>query len=253
METESRRDTSGLIADLVKDGPSYNVWQAIWLGENITSKFHPERKDYLLEQKGLNFRPDDRYEYPPKDIKSVSFENGYMTFVLTFMGLYGINSPLPRCYHEQVAFQQRILGIGDVPLQNFFDIFNNRFYWLYYNAWKKYRYQLYLNKISSGNKITERLGAFTGKELFNRVEDSGLNDFILLKFSGIFSSKVRNKASLKILLTFLYPDYQLNIREFVPKWIELSEIPALGDEDSRLGKKHLRRKIYSRQNEPDLY
>ena len=124
MGTEIRRNTSGLKDDLVKNGPSYNVWQAIWIAENITKKDNPNRKDYLLEQTGLKFRPFEKYEYPPTDIKSVSYDEGIFTFILTFLGLYGINSPLPRCYHDQVDFQQRTIGAGDVPLQNFLDIFN---------------------------------------------------------------------------------------------------------------------------------
>jgi type VI secretion system protein ImpH len=236
MAAESGRNSAGLIEDLVKNGPSYNVWQAIWLGENLTAKVNPDRKEYLLDQKGMKFKPDDRYEYPPRDIRSVSFEDSTMTFVLTFMGLYGINSPLPRCYHEHVAFQKRIMGEGEVPIQNFLDIFNNRFYWLYYNTWKKYRYYLHLNSGKPDNKITERISSFTGRELFRKTGESTLNDFILLKFSGIFSSKVRSKAGLKILLSFIFPDHKMKIRQFVPKWIELTDTPVLGSDDNLLGK-----------------
>ncbi|MCW8806371.1 MAG: type VI secretion system baseplate subunit TssG [Ignavibacteriaceae bacterium] len=236
MAAESGRNSSGLIEDLVKNGPSYNIWQAIWLSENLTGKLNPDRKEFLLDQKGLNFRPDDKYEYPPKDIRSISFDNDIITFVLTFMGLYGINSPLPRCYHEPVSMQQRLLGSGEVPLQNFFDIFNNRFYWLYYNSWKKFRYYLYLNSGRPNNKITERISSFTGRELFKRTGESNLNDFLLLKFSGIFSLRTRNKAGLLILLKFIFPNYKIKIREFVPRWIELSGAPSLGDDNFSLGK-----------------
>lgn len=236
MAAESRRNSSSLIQDLEKNGPSYNVWQAIWLCENLTGKINPERKEYLLDQKGLKFRPDDKYEYPSRDIRSISFNDNVVNFVITFMGLYGINSPLPRCYHEPVSMQQRLLGSGDVPLQNFFDIFNSRFYWLYYNSWKKFRYYLYLNSDIPNNKITERISSFTGRELFKRTSKSNLNDFLLLKFSGIFSLRVRNKAGLKILLKFIFPDCKIKIREFVPRWIELSGAPTVGDDNFSLGK-----------------
>ena len=53
MGTEVRGNTANLIDDLIKNGPSYNVWQAVWLSENITKKDHPSRKDYLLDQAGL--------------------------------------------------------------------------------------------------------------------------------------------------------------------------------------------------------
>jgi len=234
MESSIRRNASGLIEDLVKNGPSYNVWQAIWLSENITKKDNPGRKDYLLEQNGLNFRPSEKYEYPPRDIHSISYENGVMTFILTFMGFYGINSPLPRCYHEQVALQQRLLGPGEVPLQNFLDIFNNRFYFLYYQSWKKYRFYLHINE-DKENKIAERINSFTGQGLFSKNKKNKLSEFVLLKFSGFFSQRVRNKAGLKILISYLFPQYEMEIKEFIPRWIELSDIPKLGSDESKLG------------------
>jgi len=234
MESGNRRNTSGLMEDLVKNGPSYNVWQAIWLGENITKKDNPGRKDYLLEQTGLNFRPNENYEYPPRDIRSITYQNGVITFILTFMGLYGINSPLPRCYHEQVALQQRLLGTGEVPLQNFLDIFNNRFYFLYYQAWKKYRFYLHLNG-EKDDKITERINSFTGSGLFAKRKTPEISDYALLKFSGLLSQRVRNKAGLKILISHLFPQYEMKIKEFVPRWVELTDIPELGNNENKLG------------------
>lgn len=234
MESGVGRNSSNLIDDLVKNASSYNVWQAVWIGENLTRKEHPARKDYLLDQSGINFRPDERYIYPPSDIRSISYENGNLNFVITFMGLYGINSPLPRCYHEQVALQQRILGAGDVPLQNFFDIFNNRFYWLYYNSWKKYRFYLYFRG-EQENKIKDRIYSFMGRSMFSKKTNHVIPDFALLKFSGLFSQRVRNKSGLKILLNHLFPDFNMKVREFIPRWVELSDIPELGSEENRLG------------------
>ena len=242
MAADNRRNADGLIEDLVKNGHSYSVWQAVWLAENITKNENPERKDYIFDQAGLKFRPSEKYEYPPSDIKSVYHYNGEVSFVLTFLGLYGINSPLPRCYHEQVAMQQRILGDGEVPLQNFFDIFNNRFYWLYYQSWKKYRFYLHLNN-KPGDRISERINSFIGRNLSPakagmatiRNKESYLNNLALLKFSGILSSRVRSKAGLKIMLNYFFSKYKMDINEFVPQWIELTEIPAIGEASFSLG------------------
>jgi type VI secretion system protein ImpH len=134
MATENRENLDRLIEDLEKRAPEYNVFQAIFLAERISKKIHPDRDESQFDQKGMRFRPYEYYVFPPKDIRAFSYEDGILTFILNFMGLYGINSPLPRCYHEQVAVQQTVHGPGQVPLQNFLDIFNTRFYWLYYQA-----------------------------------------------------------------------------------------------------------------------
>jgi type VI secretion system protein ImpH len=235
MEPVSRRDTSSIKDDIVSRGPEYHVWQAVWLSESITRKDNPRRKDFLFDQSGLSFRPYQYYEYPPRDIRSVVYENGEMKFVLNFLGLYGINSPLPRCYHEQISFQERILGTGNIPLQNFLDIFNNRFYWLYYQSWKKYRFYLHLNG-DPNNKISERINSFTGRGLSAKTESSTISDFTLLKFAGVFSQRVRSKEGLRILLSHIFTDFPIQIKEFVPHWVDLVDVPSLGDDEFRLGK-----------------
>jgi len=238
MGTEPGTDVDRLIADLAQHGPEYHVFQAVFLAERASRQLHPQRKDYALDQTGLQFRPSEMYVYPPKDIRAFEFKDGVMTFVLNFMGLYGINSPLPRCYHEQVALQQSSHGAGEVPLQNFFDIFNNRFYWLYYLAWKKYRYYLQLDE-EAENRTTERAFAFIGRGPETAKEQVLIPRFNLLQFSGILSNRHRNKAGLSIMLHEFFPRYKIRIQEFVPHWIKLAAVPSLGGKNgnsaSRLG------------------
>jgi len=238
VAAEVGQNSSGIKEDLLRNGPAYNVWQAIWLGENIiTQERRINSGSDVMDHPALKFQPFENYEYPPRDIKKVYVEEGYLNFVLTFMGFYGINSPLPRCYHDQVAVQKRMLGTGEVPLQNFLDIFNNRFYWLYYQSWKKYRYYLHLNG-KTDDKVAERINSFTGITQTLKPQHSSsdkLSQFFFLKFSGILSLRVRNKSGLMILLWYIFPDYPIKVNEFVPQWIELSDIPGLGRNDCKLG------------------
>ncbi len=237
MEAELGQDFSRVIADLERHAPNYNVFQAIYLAELASGKLNPQRKDFGFDQTGLHFRPHENYVYAPTSIRSLEVRDGVMKFVLTFMGLYGVNSPLPRCYHEQVAMQQSAHGEGEVPLQNFLDIFNSRFYWLYYQAWKKYRYYLQLRE-EAGNKTTQRVFAFIGQSFGAHQETSKIPRFQLLQFSGILSNRSRSKAGLQILLSEFFPKYKITIHEFVPHWVQLAETPKVGGKDGepfRLG------------------
>lgn len=227
MGTEAGTDLAGLIADLEQNAPLYNVFQAIYLAEMASRHLHPERQDEKLEQTGLQFRPYEMYGYPSTDIRAFERRGDTMALVLNFMGLYGINSPLPRCYHEEVALQQSVHGPGEVPLQNFFDIFNNRFYWLYYQAWKKYRYYLQFND-APDNKITQRVFAFIGRGPVTARRDTAVSRLQLLPFSGLLSNRRRNKAGLYILLAAFFPRQQMRIREFIPQWVQLAETPKMG-------------------------
>ncbi len=85
------------------------------------------------------------------------------------------------------------------------------------------------------NKVVERINSFTGRGLFSKSKKSVINDLALLKFSGLFSSRVRNKDGLRILLSYFFPKYKMEIKEFVPRWIELSDIPAFGEDGYKLG------------------
>ncbi len=228
MGTESGESLTSLITELEKHAPQYNVFQAFYLAERASKKIHPRRNDAHFEQTGLKFRPFEKYTYPPTDIRTFRFEDKTMQFVLTFMGLYGINSPLPRCYHEQVAEQQSEVGEGEVPLQNFLEIFNNRFYWLYYQAWKKYRHYLSLNR-SDNDRYSERILSFIGLGLESQSEESvTVSKFRLMRISSLLSCRVKNRTGLRLALSEFFPKYKIQIKEFIPRMVKLSRLPSLG-------------------------
>lgn len=227
MGTETRTDLARLTEDLRANAPEYNVFFAIFLAEKISKNLHPDRDDGKFDQKGLRFRPYEEYAFPARDIRSFEFDNNTMTFVLNFFGLYGIDSPLPRCYHEQVPLQQSVHGAGKVPLQNFLDMFNTRLYWLYYQAWKKYRYYLQLSGDPS-HKIFERILAFTGQLGQGAVTTDWPSQFRMFRLSSVLSHRVRNKMGLLILLKEHFPRFGFGIQEFVPRRVWLEELPKLG-------------------------
>jgi type VI secretion system protein ImpH len=227
MGTGYGENFTRLITELEEEAPSFNVFQAIYLGERTSKKLYPDRNDDQLEQTGLHFRPYENYVYPPTDLRSFVFEADIMKYIINFMGLYGVNAPLPRCYHEQVAVQQTVHDTGKVPLQNFLDIFNNRFYWLYYLAWKKYRYYLHVGE-KGENKTAQRVFSFIGLGFQDVRHTRAISPFRLFRMSGILSNRVRSKAGLQILLNEFFPRFRFRIREFVPSMVKLSELPGLG-------------------------
>jgi type VI secretion system protein ImpH len=127
--------------------------------------------------------------------------------------------------------QQSLFGENEVPLQNFLDIFNDRFYWLYYQSWKKYKYYYYFHEGTS-NKVTQRINAFIGRGPNYLKKESKISHYALLKFSGFLSNRVRNKAGLMIILNYIFPFIKIKIKEFVPKWVKFSETPQLGSNNN---------------------
>lgn len=236
MATETGKDRSRLIADLKANGPSYSVFYACYIAETLTKAAHPERDEERFDQAGLRFRPYEQYTFPTRDIHAVDWEDETASFVLTFMGLYGIDSPLPRLYHEQVALQQSVHGPGNVPLQNFLDMFNNRFYWLYYQAWKKYRFHLQARTGARG-RVMERIFTFSGLPHRVQNDELGVPAFKWLRVSSILSHRVRSRSGLRLYLREFFPFIETGVREFVPFRVKLDETPTVG---SRMGKSAFR-------------
>ena len=241
MATEVGQDFARLIADLKANGPSYSAFYAFHIAETLTKAIHPERDDERFDQSGLRFRPYEHYVFPSRDIQAFEWNEGTATFVLTFMGLYGIDSPLPRLYHEQVALQQSVHGPGSVPLQNFLDMFDNRFYWLYYQAWKKYRFHM-LARQGARNKVMERIFTFCGLPHRLRHDELGIPVFKWLRVSSILSHRVRSRSGLRLYLNEFFPHVGVRVHEFMPSRVRLGETPRLG---RRAGKSAFRLSRYS--------
>ncbi len=215
------------MAELSKNPTSYSVFYAIYMCETLMKRERPDLDWDQLQQHNLQFRPYEHYIYSPRNLKRFEHDGETMKFAISFLGLYGVDSPLPRCYHDEVPLQQRAHGKGKVPLQNFLDIFNNRFYWLYYQAWKKYRFYLHLND-ESDNKVAQQISAFIGQGVQSRDAKRPVPQYKLLQLSGVLSHRVRSKEGLLIVLREFFSKFSVDIREFVPSRVRVEGRPLMG-------------------------
>lgn len=88
----------------------------------------------------VRFRPHPGMGFPVSELKSVEQDLDHPdappTVRTTFLGLYGVDSPLPTAYLDYIA-QRRD---GHEAMMAFLDIFNHRFITQYYRIWRKYNY-----------------------------------------------------------------------------------------------------------------
>ncbi len=87
----------------------------------------------------VRFRPHPGMGFPASEIKGLEQpEHPHLppTVRITFMGLYGVESPLPTHYIDDIA--QRREGVEATT--DFLDIFNHRLIAQYYRIWRKYSY-----------------------------------------------------------------------------------------------------------------
>src|SRR4030095_8130626 len=83
-------------------------------------------------------RPHDGLSFPAADVHSleVSVDERDVRLLVTFLGLYGVDSALP-AYFGTAAGEEESRA-----LRAFLDIFGHRLYVLLYESWKKYRVAL---------------------------------------------------------------------------------------------------------------
>src|SRR5512146_1022934 len=156
MISSEPRTPVGVIARLFREGYMFDFFQAVRLLE----RFFPEGKspgeavDIAEEQ--IRFRPHNGLAFPATDVRGVEHLEGVQErarITATFMGLYGIGSPLPVYFYDSVATETE----ESKPLRDFLDMFNHRLYSLFYRSWRKYRLILHYSTPSNREELAVRV------------------------------------------------------------------------------------------------
>lgn len=94
---------------------------------------------WQVRQEPVRFRPHPGMGFPASEIKGLEPAGNPdvpPTVRITFMGLYGVESPLPTPYIDDIAQRKE----GHEATTDFLDIFNHRLIAQFYRIWRKYSY-----------------------------------------------------------------------------------------------------------------
>jgi type VI secretion system protein ImpH len=254
--TRSRRLISHILdlARLLEDGHLLNFFQAVYVLEKLLGVKNEENKPKEAVQpipEVIYFRPDHRIIFPTSAISrierltkeeqsdKITRSKEIVRLTLTFLGLYGVSSPLPTYFSETIATQAQ----EDEPdsLRDFLDIFNHRLYLLLYRVWKKYRHYLHFQS-DGADQLTSYMLSLLGSGIdafsdFGYSEDSDRRDkktnslaIRLLTYAGLTRQFPHSAAGLRTLLHSFFDGIPVKIQEFVPRWVSLPEkaLPQLG-------------------------
>lgn len=146
---------------------------------------------------------------------------------VNFMGIAGIQGPLPFPYTEMLI--QRIRN-GDTSLKDFLDIFNHRLISILHRIRKKYLISLN-SLVPEKTEIAVGLKAFIGigqRALENRLS---VPDRSLLDYAGLYWSHPRSAKGLEAILKS-YFNIPLRVEPCVGQWRPLAK-----DQQTRIGRK----------------
>lgn len=203
MEASARRNIPALMEDLLAEAPRYDFFQAVRLAEEHSEG--ASRGGRLPPQ--IRLRPAPELVFPAGDIRRCRQDKeGRLEFQLGFLGLYGVDAPVPHDLLEAAA------GDDDsaAPLRAFLDIFNARLYELLYLGCRKFR------PVDRERTLFEGyLDAFGGGGEEERL------------YSGAFAGRVRNAEGLGGMLSEAL-EVPVQVRQFRPRWVRLEGGAPLG-------------------------
>ena len=213
----------------MQNGEAYDFYQAIRLLSRLTEIKGQGDSDLPP----LRIHPELSLDYPYSDIKWIKERaqgQGY-EMETTFFGLYGVSSPLPGFYTEELFDDE---WEEETAARGFLDVIHHRLYPLLYQAWLKYRFTL--NAVEQDrNDYWEIIFSLVGlsEEFRGKIPDSGR----LLKYTGIISQQPRSQLGLKTILNDLISDLPISIEPCVERQVKV--IPQqrclMGSQNHQLG------------------
>jgi len=215
---------SDLIAKLQNESCEFNFFQAVSL---LEERFISDGIRDPVNSGKIRFEPDHSITFPPNDIAAIKQETeGEVKFMLSFMGLIGVSSPLPVYFSDYLSKYPE----KSVPLRDFLTIFNHRMYALFYKAWKKYHFMRNFSA-AADDPFTRHVAALAGMASESVVSKDNLR---LLAYTGVLAGSSRSASGLKTILSDIFGGIPVEVEQFVPRWAPVRDVKQLGS-DARLG------------------
>lgn len=140
MDGTSQPARAGLAERLAPEIARINFYRFCQLLEQSQPQTPPLGSTANPADDAVRFRPHPGMGFPVSELKNVERDAEHPdappTVRTTFLGLYGVDSPLPTAYLDFIAQRQD----GHEAVMAFLDIFNHRVITQYYRIWRKYNY-----------------------------------------------------------------------------------------------------------------
>lgn len=220
-------------SDLIENGSSYDFFQAYRLLQSINETYpvtprRPARKIDVRPELGLGYAESDISE-----VQLLDKQRGYEV-VSQLAGLYGVASPLPDFYNEELLDNE--WDDLNAP-REFLDLLHKQLFPKLYHAWRLYK--LNFNAVEKEESSYWQLLY----SLIGDTEDHANEDLkkLKLRYLNLFSNKERSTDGLLVIIRDLLDLDDVYIEEFCQQTVN---IPAglrvqLGTSNHQLGEAHL--------------
>lgn len=179
----------------------------------------------------VRFAPHPGMGFPASELKAVEYDEDDDSrpprIRTTFMGMYGVDSPLPMAYLDDIAQRRE----GHDALQGFLDIFSHRILTQFYRIWRKYSYPATFEP-GGTDSISQSLLSLVGLGIPGTADHIATPVSRFLALLGVLQQPGKTQEGMQALVTLLAPDTTVKVSPYCLRPVEMGQpLGFYGDDD----------------------
>ncbi|MBU9846835.1 type VI secretion system baseplate subunit TssG [Rahnella ecdela] len=229
MGRESQAPHFRLTARLERDIGRINFYRFCQLLEKHQPEAPPLGSTADPADDPVRFRPHPGMGFPVSELKALQKDeehpNAPLTVRTTFMGLYGVDAPLPTSYIDDITQRRE----GHEALEGFLDIFNHRIMTQFYRIWRKYSYPA---TFESGGKdsTSQSLLGLIGMGIPGTQEHFATPTSRFLALLGVMRQPGRTAEGVQALVHLLAPFTRTEVTPHCLRKVRITSPMTFADE-----------------------
>ncbi|MBJ3815245.1 type VI secretion system baseplate subunit TssG [Shimwellia pseudoproteus] len=170
----------------------------------------------------VRFCPHPGMGFPVSELKAVEYDDeddaAPAVIRTTFMGIYGVDSPLPTAYLDDITQRRE----GHEALQGFLDIFSHRILTQFYRIWRKYCYPASFEPGGS-DAISRALLGLAGLGIPGTANHitTPLSRFLALL--GVLRQPGKTQQGVQVLVGLLAPHTRVRVSPYSPRPVAIRQ------------------------------
>lgn len=221
--------TSGLLEVLTERVSEANLYRFCQLVEAAAPENPPLGTTARPSDDAVRFRPHPGMGFPAGELKALEYDEEHperpVTVRTRLLGLYGVDSPLPTAYLDDIAQRRE----GHEALEAFLDIFNHRIFTQFYRIWRKYSYPATF-EAGGTDSTSQCLLGLIGLGIPGTANHIATPVSRFLALLSVMRLPTRNAEGISALVKLLAPNTHANVTPHWPRKVRLAMPASLSRE-----------------------
>lgn len=213
MASDPRQQAHSLKQRLLDQGERFSFFQALRLLRLLAKHENLDAENFA------QIRPRLGLGFPKTDLHKIEqYSSSEYRITANFLGLYGVDSPLPTFYTEDLLDEQ---ADGHSVNREFLDIFARSIYPLFFQAWLKSKPALRILEFQD-TRMLQILYSLVGVEIDDgQLDQPGVGS--LLFCGSIYNQQTRTASGLTTIISACFPGAVVEVKELQAIWGDIPE------------------------------